>query len=133
MEPGESVETAARREVWEETRLQLETTQFLPKGVISVGHINQVHHVFSVHLEEVPPVIAVAPEALEVRWFSEVECIAARAGFWDPAANVNYERLFRTLRERRAEVYQWNDDYQRIIGSDGRIEYVWRRSDASGR
>jgi ADP-ribose pyrophosphatase YjhB (NUDIX family) len=129
VEAGESVEVAAVREVWEETRLKLSTTQLLPKGVMSLGHLNQIHHIFTAHLDGSPEATAMAPEALEVRWFSEAECIAGTTEFWDPAATVDYVRLFRTLLERRRDLFQWNDDYQRIISADGPIEYVWRRED----
>jgi len=127
VECGESLERAAAREVWEETRLRLDTTQLLPKGVMSVTHINQIHYVFVAYLDQPQPVEPVPPESLAVRWFSLQECMAADAGFWEPGADVDYQQLFATLRARRGDLFQWNDDYQRIITADGQIQYVWRR------
>ena len=129
VEYGESLERAAAREVWEETRLRLDTTQLVPKGVMSVTHINQVHYVFVAYLDQPQPMEPVPPESLAVRWFSLQECMAADAGFWEPGADVDYQQLFATLRARRGDLFQWNDDYQRIITADGQIQYVWRGED----
>jgi ADP-ribose pyrophosphatase YjhB (NUDIX family) len=129
VECNESVEAAAARELWEETRLKLNTRQMLPKGVLSVPHINQMYHVFVAYLEEPHAVAPVPPESLEVRWFSQEDCTAADAGIWDAAAHVDYARLFEILRSRRCDFFQWNDDYRRVICADGQIDYAWQRDD----
>jgi ADP-ribose pyrophosphatase YjhB (NUDIX family) len=129
VECNESVEAAAARELWEETRLKLNTRQMRPIGVLSVPHINQVYHVFVAYLEEPQAVAPVPPESLEVRWFSQVDCTAPEAGIWDAAAHVDYARLFEILRSRRCDFFQWNDDYRRIICRDGQIDYAWQRDD----
>ena len=128
VEHGESVEAAAVREVWEETQLQLDTTQMLPKGVMSVTQLNQVHHVFVVYLPEPAAVAPVPPESLDVRWFSEADCVRADAEFWEPGTHVDYTTLFRILGGGRCDLFQWNEDYQRIITADGQVRYVWRRA-----
>lgn len=129
VECNESVERAAARELWEETRLKLDTRQMLPKGVLSVPHINQVYHVFVAYLDEPRAVVPVPPESVEVRWFSQENCTAADAGIWDAAAHVDYAQLFEMLRARRCDFFQWNDDYRRVIRADGQIDCAWRRDD----
>ena len=129
VECNESVETAAARELWEETRLRLDTRQMLPKGVLSVPHINQVYHVFVAYLDEPQAATPVPPETVEVRWFSQENCTAADAGIWDAAAHVDYAQLFEMLRARRCDFFQWNDDYRRVICGDGQVDYAWRRDD----
>ena len=131
VECHESVEAAAARELWEETQLKLDTTQLLPKGVLSITHINQVCHVFVAYLDEPQVVVPVPPECVDVRWFSEANCTAADADIWDAAAHVNYELVFTVLRSRRGDVFQWNDDYRRTIFGDGQIQYQWQRDDVS--
>ena len=133
VEHGESMEAAAVREVWEETRLILDSTQLLPSGVISVTHINQVHQVFFVYLDTLPVVVPVPPESIAVRWFTEAESRQPDAGFWDPGAHVDYAHLYETLRERRGDLFQWNEDYQRIISPGGSIRYVWRKGATAAR
>jgi ADP-ribose pyrophosphatase YjhB (NUDIX family) len=127
VECHESVETAAAREVWEETRLRLDTAQLIPKGVLSITHINQIYHVFVAYVDEPHAVAPVPPESVEVRWFSQADCMAADTEIWDPADDVDYEQLFEMLRARRGDLFQWNNDYQRIIGGDGQIHYASRR------
>jgi hypothetical protein len=39
--------------------------------------------------------------------------------------------VFEMLRSRRGDVFQWNDDYRRIIFGDGQIQYAWRRDNVS--
>jgi len=127
----ESVEAAAARELWEETQLKLDTKQLLPKGVLSITHINQVYHVFVAHLDKLQAVAPVPPESVDVRWFSQANCTAADADIWDAAAHVDYELVFEMLRARRGDVFQWNDDYRRVVFGDGQIQYAWRRDDMS--
>jgi ADP-ribose pyrophosphatase YjhB (NUDIX family) len=131
VECHESVETAAARELWEETRLKLDPRQLLPKGVLSVPHINQVYQVFVAYLDKTQAVAPVPPESLDVRWFSQADCMAADSGIWDAAAHVDYEQLFEMLRARRGDLFQWNDHYRRVVSGDGQVQYAWCRDDAS--
>ena len=66
-----------------------------------------------------------------VRWFSQANCTAADADIWDAATHVDYELVFEMLRARRGDVFQWNDDYRRVVFGDGQIQYQWRRDDVS--
>lgn len=66
MEEGESVEEAARREAWEETRARIETIDLL--GVYSVPRISQVQIFFRARMSE--PGIAAGPESEEVAFFA---------------------------------------------------------------
>lgn len=66
MEEGESVEEAARREAWEETRAKIETIDLL--GVYSVPRISQVQIFFRARMLE--PGIAAGPESEEVAFFA---------------------------------------------------------------
>ena len=77
VEHGESLETAAVREVWEEARVKLERTQLIPCAVISLPTLNQIHHGFIARLPAMVPASAVPPESLEVGWFSESDCRTA--------------------------------------------------------
>ena len=82
VEDGESLAAAAVREVWEEVRIDLEPSQLLHCAVVSVPKINQVYHVFTARLDDILPAAAVAPESLEVGWFSERDL--ATIEIWDP-------------------------------------------------
>lgn len=66
MEEGESVEQAARREAFEETRAKIETIDLL--GVYSVPRISQVQIFFRARLLE--PGVAAGPESEEVAFFA---------------------------------------------------------------
>lgn len=65
MEEGESVDEAARREAFEETRAKIETIDLL--GVYSVPRISQVQIFFRARMLE--PGIAAGPESEEVAFF----------------------------------------------------------------
>jgi len=87
--------------------------------------------VFVAHLDKLQAVAPVPPESVDVRWFSQANCTAADADIWDAAAHVDYELVFEMLRARRGDVFQWNDDYRRVVFGDGQIQYAWRRDDVS--
>ena len=131
VECHESVEAAAARELWEETQLKLDTTQLLPKGVLSITHINQVYHVFVAYLDEPQAVVPVPPESVDVRWFSQANCTAADADIRTLPPMWTTSWCLRSCVPVACDVFQWNDDYRRIIFSDGQIQYPWRRDEAS--
>jgi len=66
MEEGESVDAAARREAWEETRAKIETTDLL--GIYSIPRISQVQIFFRARLTE--PGVAAGPESQEVAFLA---------------------------------------------------------------
>ena len=82
VEDGESVQAAAVREVWEEVRIELEQRQLRPHAIVSVPKINQIYHVFTACLDAAVPASAVAPESLEVGWFSQRDL--ATLEIWGP-------------------------------------------------
>lgn len=124
VESGESLETAAIREVWEEVRVALDRTLLLPHAVVSIPKINQVYHIFIARLPAMVPASAVAPESLDVGWFSEDDL--ATLEMWDPAASVDTDRLFDGVRTGRFDFYQQSDDFSRVITERCLIKYLWR-------
>lgn len=126
VESGESLETAAIRECWEEVRIALDRTQLLPHAVVSIPKINQVYHIFIARLNEMVPASAVVPESLDVGWFSEDDL--AGLDMWDPAASVDTDLLFEGVRTGRFDFYQQTDDFSRVITERGLIRYLWRQN-----
>ncbi len=125
VETGESPETAAVREVWEEVRIKLDRTQLVPHALVSIPKINQVYHTFIVRLQERLPASAVQPESLEVGWFSEAEL--RQIELWDPGAHLDMELLFEVARSGRFHFHQQTDSFSRVITEQGRVRYRWRR------
>jgi NADH pyrophosphatase NudC (nudix superfamily) len=117
VEHGESLEAAAVREVWEEARVRLERTQLVPCAVISLPKLNQIHHGFIARLPETVPACAAPPESLEVGWFSESECREIES--WAPAASIDIGVQFEFFRARAFEFIQQNDEFLRVIRTDG--------------
>jgi ADP-ribose pyrophosphatase YjhB (NUDIX family) len=124
VESGESLESAAIREVWEEVRITLSSTQLLPYAVVSVPKMNQVYNSFLVRLDEMVAASAVPPETLEIGWFSQSELGAVE--LWDPGANVDTRLLFEGARADRFGFLQQNADFSRIISEQGIVRYLWR-------
>lgn len=119
---GESLETAAVREVWEETRVVLDRKQLVPHAVISLPNINQVYHVFIAHLERTVCASALPPESLEVGWFSETELRKLR--IWEPDASIDTRLCFASVRAGRFEFVQRSDEFSRLIGGQGAMTYL---------
>jgi ADP-ribose pyrophosphatase YjhB (NUDIX family) len=117
VERGESLETAAAREVWEEVRVKLDRTLLIPCAVISLPKLNEIHHGFIARLPSMVPASAVPPESLEVGWFSESECRSLDT--WDPAARIDTGVQFEFFRARAFEFIQQTDDFLRVITADG--------------
>jgi ADP-ribose pyrophosphatase YjhB (NUDIX family) len=121
VERHESLETAAVREVWEETRVRLERRQLIPSAVISLPQLNQIHHGFIARLPETVPASAVPPESLDVGWFSESECRTLDS--WAPAASVDIGIQFEFFRTLSFGFIQNTDEFLRVINADG-IRYL---------
>lgn len=117
VERGESLETAAIREVWEEARVRIERTQLVPCAVISLPTLNQIHHGFIARLPSIVPACAAPPESLEVGWFSESEC--RQIDSWAPAARIDVGVQFEFFRTRAFEFIQQTDEFLRVISADG--------------
>jgi 8-oxo-dGTP diphosphatase len=69
VERGESSQAAAVREVWEEVRVRLEPRQLRRHSTVDVPQLNQLYHIYMVHLTRRVAAAAVAPECLQVGWF----------------------------------------------------------------
>jgi ADP-ribose pyrophosphatase YjhB (NUDIX family) len=126
VESGESVEAACVREVWEETRIRLTKSQLVPRAIISLPAMNQVYQVFFARVAEAPSGVAVPPESLDVRWVSESELV--ELDLWAPALEIDFRDLFEKVGSNSEGFAQWNEEFLRIIGATGQIEYYRRHS-----
>ena len=124
VEHGESLESAAIRETWEEVRIRLDRRKLLPHAIHSLPRINQVYHVFNVHLSEALDATAVAPEALAVGWFSQQQL--AELDLWDPADGLDLDLLFDSVRNGRFDFHQRSDQFSRIISESRLARYLHR-------
>jgi ADP-ribose pyrophosphatase YjhB (NUDIX family) len=124
-EAGESLETAAVRELDEEVGIKIDRVQMVPHGMLSLPTMNQVCLCFIAMLERVLPLTPRPPEVLEARWFLEHEY--PKAEIWDPAANFDVARLYDRVRTGRFDFYQRTDDAFRVISDGTQITYLWRR------
>jgi ADP-ribose pyrophosphatase YjhB (NUDIX family) len=123
VEAGESLEAAAIREVREEAGITLEASQLIPSAIISLPHLNQVHHGFIARVAACVPVLAAPPESLEVGWFTESEVRALDN--WDPAASIDIGVQFEFFRARSFGFIQHTEEFLRIFGPHG-VRYLRR-------
>lgn len=123
VEAGESLEAAAVREVHEETGILLQPKQLMPCAVVSLPHLNQVHHGFIARLSAPVPARAMPPESLEAGWFSESEVRALDN--WAPAANIEIGVQFNFFRASAFGFIQQTEEFLRVIDADG-IRYLAR-------
>ena len=69
VEAGESPESAAVRETYEEVGVQLDSSCLIPLAISSVPTINQVYIAYLCRLEAMQKPLPRPPEALDARWF----------------------------------------------------------------
>jgi ADP-ribose pyrophosphatase YjhB (NUDIX family) len=122
IEPNESAETAAIREIREEVGIQLDIEMLMPFATISIESINQIYLTFLARLDTLIVPHAYAPEALEARWFPERAF--PLSDIWPPLSKVEMAVHFDRLRAGRFEFYQRTDEFVRIISDGERITYL---------
>jgi 8-oxo-dGTP diphosphatase len=125
VEPGESLETAALREIREEVGLSLSSDLLLPHGIFSLPEMNQVHVIFLAALDRIIEPHPAEPEAIDAAWFGEEDLPSSE--MWPPAINFDFSRVFEAVRTGRLDFYQQTDASLRVITSDAQIIYLWRR------
>lgn len=94
VECDETPQTAASRELREETGVVVEPEDMIPVSVNSILHISQTHLVFRCHLEEKPETIT-TEEATECCWFSIDELPWSELAF--PTIEPHVRQLYRWL------------------------------------
>jgi ADP-ribose pyrophosphatase YjhB (NUDIX family) len=124
VEPNESAETAAIREIREEVGVQLDIEMLLPFATISIESINQIYVTFLARLDTLIEPHAYAPEALDARWFPEQAF--PLPDIWPPLDKVDMKVHFDRLRAGRFEFYQRTDEFVRVISEGERITYLRR-------
>jgi 8-oxo-dGTP diphosphatase len=122
VEAGESVETAAARETWEEVRVRIESRRLIPLAISSIPAINQVYVSYVARLDAMQTPQPCAPEALAARWFAEEAF--PMSDIWAPSQGFDIRALFARLKSGRFEFYQRTEDYLRVIGESERITYL---------
>ena len=110
---GESLERAAVREIWEETRVTVECEQLLPFAVASIPTINQVYYMFAACLDEVRPATCVPPESAAAAWFTEPELQSIT--MWEPVSTVDTHTLFAGAVTGHFDFHQQSDDFTRVV------------------
>jgi ADP-ribose pyrophosphatase YjhB (NUDIX family) len=125
VEPGESLEAAAVREVREEVGVELLTDQLLPHGIVSLPHLNQVCVVFQARLDHVVPLHPSPPEAIDAAWFSEADYPSGE--IWGPGIGFDIHRTFEAIRTGHFDFYQYTEGSLRVMTHDANITYLWRR------
>ncbi|MEP7314701.1 MAG: NUDIX domain-containing protein [Pseudomonadota bacterium] len=121
VESGESLETAAVREVWEEVGVKLHCRQLVPCAVISLPAMNQIYHGFIARLPAMVLAQASPPESLEVGWFSESEVRALDN--WGPAAGIDMSVQFDFFRAGAFGFIQHTDEFLRVLTA-GEMRYL---------
>jgi ADP-ribose pyrophosphatase YjhB (NUDIX family) len=126
VEAGESLESAAVREVTEEVGVVLTREHMLPHGIFSLPTLNQISVMFLSILDRPAPVRAAEPEVQDARWFCEADYPAEQ--MWQPAIGFNIRKVFERVRSGCFEFYQQTDDALRVIGRDRAVRYIWRKT-----
>jgi ADP-ribose pyrophosphatase YjhB (NUDIX family) len=126
VEAGESLESAAIRELNEEVGIALSADQLLPHTIASLPAMNQVYVIFIAVLDRAVTLYPKLPEALDARWFAEHNYPIKEV--WAPARGFDMGKVFERVRTGRVDFYQLSEDWMRVItNSDGKIIYLWRR------
>jgi len=126
VELGESLESAAIREVHEEVGITLSADQLLPHTIASLPALSQVYVIFLAVLDRAVTLDPKLPEALDAGWFAEHNYPLEEV--WAPARGFDMGRVFERVRTGRVDFYQLSEDWMRVLtNSDGKIDYLWRR------
>jgi ADP-ribose pyrophosphatase YjhB (NUDIX family) len=124
VESGESLESAAVREIEEEVGVRLRSEQMIPHAIVSLPKMNQVHIAFLAVLDAPVILRPSLPEVQDARWFLEQDY--PTEGMWKPAIGFDIGRLFDRVRTGRFEFYQQTGDALRVISADSAIGYLGR-------
>jgi ADP-ribose pyrophosphatase YjhB (NUDIX family) len=125
VEQGESLENAAVREVEEEVGIRISPSKLMPHGLVSLPALNQVYVIFVAALDRMEMPRPNPPEALDAQWFSRDEYPSKE--IWEPATGFDIGAVFERVRSRKFEFYQQSEESARLIATDDRITYLWRR------
>jgi len=125
VEPGETLEQAAAREIEEEVGIRLPPADLVPAGISSVPHLNQVYCTFIAYFDAELPVYPDVREVTCAKWFTQDQY---PSDIWDPAHSFDVSAIYRHLRSRRFQFVQRNADFLRVFEASGNVRYVWKRS-----
>lgn len=117
VEPNESLESAAIRETKEEVGVDLDKEQLLPHAIISLPALNQVYVAFQACLEKRCDLKPALPEALDAKWFSEVDY--ADADVWGASSGFDPVMIYQGVLRKRFVFYQKSDEFLRLNIIDG--------------
>ena len=126
VEKGESLESAAQREVREEVGLNLDKERLVPHALISLPSINQVSVSFIARIEHECVLYPCPPEALDARWFTESAFPSDE--LWGAGADFDVSLIYQGVRSNRFDLYQQSDNFLRFIRPDTSMQYLWRRT-----
>jgi 8-oxo-dGTP diphosphatase len=121
VEYGESLESAAVREVEEESGVVLRPEALIPYALVSLPQMNQFYAIYTARLPDTLPLRAKPPESLDARWVTATEL--ASIEFWEPAAGFDMGRVYRNAQSDRFEFYQQTESFVRRFAKD-RITYL---------
>jgi NADH pyrophosphatase NudC (nudix superfamily) len=128
VEPGESLETAAVRELEEEVGIKLERSQLRPHAILSLPALSQVYVGFIATLDSEIPLRPRVPEALDARWFAAEDFPASDC--WEPhrqltASGHDVANIYARAQAGMFELYQLSDEYLRVFNGYIDSHYVF--------
>jgi 8-oxo-dGTP pyrophosphatase MutT (NUDIX family) len=120
------VETAAAREVAEETGLSVAPEQFLITGLISLTKLNQVHILMNAVIDRAPDLTPQLPETTEIKWFSKQDF--PKDDIWTPYhyRRLSPEMLFWPVENGGYRFFQETDSRRRAILTEAGLHHPWR-------
>jgi len=122
VEPYESAEAAAARELREETGLVVDPKVLFNSGIISLTFLNQIHLIYIAEVEEAA-LHPAFPEVLDAKWFSCEDY--PRGQVWGPFAKLKPETLFRPTTSRRIALLSQTDDVVRRVETNLELASPW--------